>query len=485
MKNILVILALAAVIVSCKKEEAIVQEHEVQFWATPVTGGLKSVNDIICTDLQANYVRYKVDDQDLKTIPVFYLGDIPWTNSINLTEGTHQLKEFLVYNDNQTPGYESDDILVFAIPHTGSDWGEYVSTPLDWTFQVSTDLKTKVQVDVACFQPEYYENFGFAYFQLSPLIIRQQWFFGDFCIKEAGDYVGSQYTQQVNWPGSGYVDVPAIIKVEVWRNGALQQTFQNSAQGEKLSVTYGDYLNQTDVFEFKLFVLVRQGNSFVYYHFKTWNFDDVTNISQGEDGVVDFVLGNCYDPNQPPDLHLAPWMNLPSTLTYQIIAVPSTLGGYVDAVLSNFNPSGTYDMPPGTHASFCADHQTTIGIGATYPMDVYSSLYVDQLPMFARSEKWEKINWLFNHLDYFPGYHWYDIQQTLWLYDNPPWDGQPRSSVPALTVMAQEMKAQADLYGAGYEVPPGGWAAVVFVLAGTPPDAQNAVIQTMFVQVDP
>jgi len=53
--------------------------------------------------------------------------------------------------------------------------------------------------------------------------------------------------------------------------------------------------------------------------------------------------------------------------------------------------------------------------------------------------------------------------------------------VPALTQLTQKMKADADQYGVGYKVPPGGWAAVIFIPVGN----TIASVQTMFIQVDP
>jgi hypothetical protein len=47
------------------------------------------------------------------------------------------------------------------------------------------------------------------------------------------------------------------------------------------------------------------------------------------------------------------------------------------------------------------------------------------------------------------------------------------------------MKHDADLYGAGYKVPPGGNACIIFVPAGTLPTAPSPAIQTMFIKVDP
>ena len=68
-----------------------------------------------------------------------------------------------------------------------------------------------------------------------------------------------------------------------------------------------DVMNHPDNFEFKLFVLVRQGTEFNYVHFHSWTFMDDEIITNGGDGLVDFVLGNCL-PNA--DLILSPCLRL-------------------------------------------------------------------------------------------------------------------------------------------------------------------------------
>jgi hypothetical protein len=118
-------------------------------------------------------------------------------------------------------------------------------------------------------------------------------------------------------------------------------------------------------------------------------------------------------------------------------------------------------------------------------MDVYSSLYQEKLPIFAQSTKWNKINWLYNHLNWYPNYNWYDIQGFIWLYDNPVWNGVAFDGVPNVTPTTIQMKADADAYGADYLPFPGGWAAVIFVPAGTAHNATSATVQTMMIKIDP
>lgn len=484
----LLIVSFFVFFLGCKKEEEL-ELFEVSFQVNDVmssqtkSGAVTKVDTVICSGLRPDYVRLKINQGSFQDIPVFNVGGFWYTSSIKLAAGNHSIKEFLVYHNNNTPNNLGDDVLIFATPHIGSAFAGYVATPLEKNFQVFTDKKTELKIDVACYDPAVHTNFGFVYFQLNQLTIREQNFFGNFCIRNKSEYGGSLYSQQANWnlsPGP-YIDVPAIFKVEVWRNGVLQNTFLNSAQGEKLAVNYGDYANTVEGFVFKLFVYVKTGITFDYILFKEFSFNDVSNIPQGNDGVVDFVLGGCYDPSTPPDVIIPEYMNLPSTCTYTITAQPSTMGGYVDATLTNI-PTG-YILQNGVHASNCADHSTLIYIGVSYNMDVYSSLFPEKLPLFARGERWKKINWLFNHLDYFGSYSWWDLQQALWLFDVPQWNGLPLGGVPALTTKAQEMYSTANLYGGDYVALPGSYVAIIFIPTGTPITATSGSVQTVFVQI--
>jgi hypothetical protein len=125
-------------------------------------------------------------------------------------------------------------------------------------------------------------------------------------------------------------------------------------------------------------------------------------------------------------------------------------------------------------------------------MTLYSSLYPSLLPLFAQNQvgKWSKINWLYNHQNWYPNIKWYELQQVMWLYDETPWNGSADAGVPALNdpnfpSRALQMKADADANGVNYVPPTGGYAAVIFIPVNTPPNAPTAAIQTMFIMVDP
>ncbi len=254
----------------------------------------------------------------------------------------------------------------------------------------------------------------------------------------------------------------------------------------------------TENFEFRLSVLVKTGASFSFVYFSSWYSTDGgplyttsgTHVQSDPiadkdgNGVIDFSLGYC---NPNADLVLPPYMNLPLTCSYTITGAtaPGSQGGYVDASLVVGGAAGNYELQTQTYPSYCVETGNFINIGQTYTMNVYSSLYPAAMPSYAQApaKPWYKINWLINHLDWFPGYHWYDLQGAIWTECG--WTGNPSETgipFPVSGSIAYTMIQDMDLYGtASYQVPTGGWACVVFI------DAANLTphTQTMFVKVDP
>lgn len=470
------LLILLVVIASCKKDDNSSPNDDNQGVAFTFSTSSSSLKTTDCFSEEADYAKVTISGTAYKT-EVFYINSQPYTNTIKLDAGDYVLTEFMLMSDNNTPDDTSDDIMIAATPHEGSEFAQYVEQALAIEFSVEEFKKTELGVSVLCYQENDYSKFGFIYFGIDQVVVREQFFFGDICICRLEDYANSLYAGQ----STGLqLDMPAIFKIEVWRNGVFFEEFTNEewlGEGSPLRVRYADVLHHEDMFKFKLFVLVRQGSEFNYVHFHTWCFKDEEVIKNGEDGVVDFVLGNC----QPSaDLILAPWMNLPPDLKYTITGTdPSAQNAYVEVTLSDI-PEG-YEIANGLYPSNCADHTTPIFIGHSYEMNVYSSLYPNQLPAFAQSDKWEKFNWLYNHLDWYPGYKWYDIQGFLWLYDDPAWDGEASETMPALTAMSVQMKEDADKYGEGYKVPLGGSYVIIFI----PPGVEEPLVQTMISQLNP
>jgi len=105
-----------------------------------------------------------------------------------------------MWSDHQTPNDSTDDVMLSAVPHTGSAYAPYVSSPLNISFNVEAFKKTELPVEAVCYQPSNYSSFGFTFFQIEEVTVREQPFFGDICINSIADYSipGSPYLGQSN-----------------------------------------------------------------------------------------------------------------------------------------------------------------------------------------------------------------------------------------------------------------------------------------------
>lgn len=313
---------------------------------------------------------------------------------------------------------------------------------------------------------------------MEQVVVIQESFYGDFCIKHAEDYTGSLYASQTGNPGTGYYDAPAIFKVEVYRNGILTGSFNNESTlgiGSPLQIQYADRINTTDNFEFKMYILVRTGSTFSYKYFYSWTTSDDNRLEQGTDGVIDFVLGSC-TPNA--DVQLAPYQNLPISAV-----VDATIGnpGYWDLYITSVTPGGVYDFPTNQHlVTFCGDPNHYLSVG-THNMNVYTSLYSNSWPagMPFTLEKIAKANWLFNEL--------YKPDNAYGIYMPTLTDAQGDIVQLALrkilndvnvTGTALTMATDANIHGSFVPMP-GGYAAVLFIKNGDPS------YQLVFTIVDP
>ncbi|MCD6347884.1 MAG: hypothetical protein J7L96_10730 [Bacteroidales bacterium] len=444
-----------------------------------------SGNGLLKTDmdcsLDADYATIQINGT-VYTAATFVVNDVLYTQAIKLAPATYTLEMFTLWNDNDTPGDTSDDIMVSAAPHAGAPYADMVINALDLVFDVDAFLKVEVEVGVLCYEESTHDNFGFVWFKPTKTHVKQKWFFGDFCTKFFDDYSGSDYDGQTN---GLQVDMPAIYEIEVIHNGVSQGTYTNvGTLGEApLSVPYVDDPNATDNYEFRLSVLVKVGTTFEYKYFGSFLFTDDGDITTdigvgpGADGVYDFVIGNCLVTDA--DFSLAPYMNLPETGTLVIGSqyAAGTMGTYLDVKLTGIGTG--YDVDENVwYGSYCFDRGVGIQTDHSYSVNIYSSLYPDLMPANMEAKPWEKVNWLINHLDQFPGYTWGDFQQAMWTLEDSLWSGAAHAGAPAKTSITDDMVAAANANGVGYVPLPGGWAAVTFENDGAP-------IQTVFIVVDP
>jgi len=486
-KLLFLVLLIAAVVFSCQKKDSEPAQQDVVFSATLIEPALKNTAEIpdcisgltpefahvvIADDLQGNGAK---DYYPL----VFYLDGKLYSQAIKLDPGTYYVLSFEVYDGGGDGFGGAADQLYMATPGTDSDFDQYVTQTVPFDFAVTAFTKIEIDVEVLCYQKKFHDNFGFFWFNITEIIVREQCFFGDICLKHWQDYEGSNYDEQ---PGELGLDMVAIMEIKVYKNGNYVETFtnntaeQNYGVGAPVCVTYADELGEPDTFTFELYILVKQGDQFVFVLFHTWTFEDDEMIGAGDDGVVDFVLGSCN--LTATDLQLIPYQNLPATCDLVVgNSVPGSQGTYFDVTLSNIGPG--YDIWNGVWGVYCGDQETDITGNSSHPgIGVFGSLMPQLLPAFVEQQlkdNLDQANWLMNHLGDYTGETYQDVQNALWIIldQNVVFPG----SLGSPSALALQMAADAALYGNNYVPLPGGWAAVLFIA-----DPQ---VQIIFTIVDP
>ncbi|MBE0650656.1 MAG: hypothetical protein IH595_07420 [Bacteroidales bacterium] len=484
MKKIFLLLVLIGIFSSCQKKspDAPVTRQEVTFGIQTIDPGvLKSSNDTWnCSSTIPDMAWIEIDGEDYYSQLTTVNGQL-YTQSIQLTTGTHTVNHFVLYKENDgKKGPTAADPIVYGTPEIGSEFAVYVKRPVGFPIEVNAFAKTEVSVQVLCFSADQYTKFGYNWFDVQEVVVREQFFFGDFCTKHFNDYAGSHYALQLTGLA---LDMPAIFKIMAYvQNGDSWDllpngnggdgSFTNDTQeanygvGAPVTVIYPDNLGQTDNFKFELYILVKQGEAFNFVLFHTWTFSDDEKIPAGNDGVVDFELGNCNVGSA--DLQLPPYLNLPAQVTLKMNnTIPSTtltqegLPGYFDIILSNVG-SG-FDIADGKYAANCFRIKGGIN-NAQHPYKVESSLYPDLMGPLYKDLPWDKANWLMNHLANYPGHTWSDVQQALWMLEDPNYNGDSTcEKKPApITDIGLKMVADANLLGPGFVPAPGDLVAVVF-----------------------
>lgn len=474
---------------NCKKENKDTQQAgELVFAAIDVNADTEKDGidqfDIMCNE-ELVPVKARVNLNGIEYFPeVFMFDGKLLTQSIKLPPGDYVISEFSLLT--------VDDIIVKSTPKLGSDFAGYVSNPIDLEvdFTIVEFVKNEYEIDVLCYLDAYYDSFGFQWFEVTEITIREQCFFGDFCIKDVSQYANSLYDLN-----GVEIDEKAIFKIRLNKydndlnDYVYYAEFMNFEAGDyvmdpetgyyaPLCVEYADYDATEDLYQAELWIYVTSGDTWDYVHFYTWDFKDDESIETedgvGTDGVVDFVLGNCV--NSETDLLLPPWMNLPLGEAYTFYLYNGGTGGdsYWDMTVSGIT-SPLYDIWNDDFLGWCADEGTTIG-GGIICMDAMSSLYPDKLPTYwldevtgglSKKEAIRAANWLWNHEgDY--EYNTPQMQNALWnLFNNK-----------TVTGKALEMATDAKMH-TDFTPLPGGYAAIFFV------PCNGAELQMTFFVVDP
>ena len=243
-----------------------------------------------------------------------YNNNILSTDIIQLESQPNQLT---TYSVSKFIIKTADGNIVKVNPGKNAEYAQYVKEAIPFQLKTNKSSKIKTKVDVLPYHPSQSKKYGIDGYSINQIVMRQKCFFGDLCINPT-EYEGSAYENQRT---GLQVDVPAIVQMVVKKDGKEVEgsPFTNATDemgwgvGQPLCVTYPDNLNiQGEEFTFEMYILVADGLvgfDYVLCHTFMATDDGPLDISDyGNDGVIDFVLGECVynDPDNPSiDLKLA------------------------------------------------------------------------------------------------------------------------------------------------------------------------------------
>ncbi|MDD3722047.1 MAG: hypothetical protein PHW92_06110 [Lutibacter sp.] len=498
MKNsfkILLGLFLVIFAISCSEDDgttmAVLEKQDVVFDITNVVQQVASKdafvlgkenvegNDSIpkCSDLVPTHVNLVLESPGgaaelAFTLQLVTLNDKTETEVLKLAPGDYKLTEFVVY---------SGTTAIWASPAEGSYydllWPQFNFTNIPFT--VSAFDKVKVKVDVLCYEPYKYQEFGFAWFAYSKIEVHTICFFGDICTKyfeefhnEGSPYFGQDY--------DGY-DFPAIFSIVVkdGQGNVVNDPQKNSnagwhGVGSPLCIEYPDRVGVEESFTFEIHLAMPDGTSVIVY---TGSFADTASSDTGDvegfggaDGIFDFVVGNCsYDGNDA-NIELPAYMHIPKTGNMCISGTGTydfymTFGSLVPGPISpDFDLNVAY-------RALCGDETTTINLGQCYDVTFYSSLNLGGgMPSAYAGYPWGSLNWLANQPAPVTDAEWEALQKAIWYVIDP-----------VNTVLGENSAlAQAAIANAGFVPSVGDFA---FVLID--PNNEETVAQLLIKAIDP
>jgi hypothetical protein len=313
----LMLVMAAALVFSCQKEknDPAVTEQEVTFSAIQIDpgAGLKSTSEWECINAVPEYAKV-VLEKPLGTYYgtyyplVFKLGTKWYTQAIKLPPGTYSVTVFALYDDIGPAGPDAGDPIYMATPNAGGAFSQYTNPDLPFPIEVTAFAKAEIPVEVLCFDQAEYYGFGFDWFVITEIIIREFCFFGDICLNGNGgvypawvpaDYLGSWYDNA----GVVEEDEEAYFKVVVSVNGvpAPVSTFYNNdvyPGNLPLCVQYPDKIGIVENFTFDIWVWVKTLTGYGYQLYGTFTSIDAGPLMYAgnpvpANTVADFAVGTC------------------------------------------------------------------------------------------------------------------------------------------------------------------------------------------------
>ncbi|GAA4320808.1 hypothetical protein GCM10023115_48040 [Pontixanthobacter gangjinensis] len=93
------------------------------------------------------------------------------------------LTDFVVYNDN--------DMVIWVAPKEDSEFEDFVTNPLDNEWLLRAGSKNYQEVEVICFDDREVNNYGYQFFDITPIPLIKFCVFGNYCPPSGRHYVAA------------------------------------------------------------------------------------------------------------------------------------------------------------------------------------------------------------------------------------------------------------------------------------------------------
>ncbi len=361
-------------------------------------------------------------DEELDVLQNFEDGT--QTVVVKLPPGDYAITDFEVYDE--------DDNILYASPKEGSHYDDLFGFDNNVTvkFTLEAFTKTKVNVDVLCWEDYSYKEFGYVWYDFDKFRVRTLCFFGDVCTKFYETWHMEIEDKDNPYFGQGHdgYDFPAIMKVVIKKDGEAINKADNlkwKGTGAPLCIEYLDEIAvEGEEFTAELWLYLPDGSMVLLDEIPFTDADHSEDGGDwaiaGEDGIFDFAIGaaDACMVEGVDAFYALPWVPLPDQLKFTLLyPVNDTYFG-----LGDIEPIGgimTDQFVPGTDMpAWCGNKDWYINAGCRYLANVYPYFNIpDDAPERYRNvtmEQWNMINWILNEIVGVTSHPKDHIQNAIW-----------------------------------------------------------------------
>jgi len=367
-----------------------------------------------CSDKEASYVKIYLNGEWVQ-LDLVNIEDGTQTQVLQLDPASYIIGEFLVY--------AADGTLIYASPHEGSYYDNLFNfnNNVEVKFNLEKWHKSKINVDVLCYNDAEYDSFGFVWFDYHMFEVNTTCFYGDVCTKfweEWGAYGNADTNPYWGWTG-GY-DTYAVYEVIITDEAGNVTSGTNFPFDPKdPKPVCVEWLDDMEIagesYTFELYLYTPEGDKELVY---TGTFTDEEPLGSDAYGdIFNFVVGgsDCNAEGNVVDLNVAlPWIPVPDEISFKLF---QNTESYFGAKLTSVSAAVNTEFVVGHEFNaWCGNKDLTIQYGHEYKANVYAWYDALSIPGYNMTQSQvDALNYIANNQSALKTTYGVDeIQKYIW-----------------------------------------------------------------------